>query len=360
VKLVLTNNIIYAQAIGAPTAKGGAERFQWLLARALTSTGWSVVVGVRDVVLPGHEEVIDGVRFVGMQPGTFARSWSKFLKTEKPDWFFWRGSDPLWGALLLIAKAKGVRGIFSAAFDTDVQPRIALFRRKRWWPLYAWGLNAADRIFVQHGAQFSDLGHKLKPKAKVLPGLVLSPEKVKARSERGNYIVWVAVLRYHKRPDLLIDIARATPELRYVVCGSRTTFCTTVEYSDKILSDLNSLPNVEYLGGVSHEKTLATIAGAVALLSTSEQEGFPNVFLEAWSAGTPVISLKIDPDSVIQERGLGFVSGSVDRAVSDIRGLVKSPESFDAISDRARKYVQEVHGPMAVAKLFNRAVLDVK
>jgi len=360
VKIVLTNNIIYAQAIGAPTAKGGAERFQWLLARALTDTGWSVVVGVRDVVLPGHERVIDGVRFVGMQPGTFVRSWSKFLKTEKPDWFFWRGSDPLWGALLFIAKTKGVRGIFSAAFDTDVQPRIALFRRRHWWPLYAWGLSAADRIFVQHGAQFSDLGNNLKTKAKILPGLVLIPGKVKPRSERGNYIVWVAVLRYHKRPDLLIEIARATPELRYVVCGGRTTFGTPAEFSDKILSNLKSLPNVEYLGDVSHAQTLARIADAAALVSTSDQEGFPNVFLEAWSAGTPVISLRVDPDSIIQERGLGFVSGTVDRAVSDIRGLVASPELFDAISGRARKYVQEVHSAVAVAKLFNKAVLDVE
>ena len=34
-KIVFLNDLIYAYAIGAPSAVGGAERQQWLLARAL-------------------------------------------------------------------------------------------------------------------------------------------------------------------------------------------------------------------------------------------------------------------------------------------------------------------------------------
>src|SRR6185295_14822550 len=132
----IANSIVYRYAIGAPDAMGGAERFQWLLGRALMTAGWLVVVGVRDGIAPGEEQVVDGVRFVGMMRGNFVLAWWKFLSDQKPDWWFWRASDPLWPILLLVAKIKRVRSAFSAAYDTDVIPRIALFRRKRWWPLY--------------------------------------------------------------------------------------------------------------------------------------------------------------------------------------------------------------------------------
>src|SRR5262249_7725664 len=155
-------------AIGDPNAIGGAERAQWLLGSALARAGWSVVVGVRDHLRPQQEEVISGVRFVGMEraeQGTqFLRSWSRFLDAEKPDWCYWRGADPLWGALLVICRRRRVKGIFAAAFDRDVRPRTALTRRQYLWPLYAWGLNAVERIFVQHDHQFSELNKKFHSK----------------------------------------------------------------------------------------------------------------------------------------------------------------------------------------------------
>ncbi len=355
-KIVLANSIVYRYAVGASNAQGGAERFQWLLARALTDAGWSVVVGVRDGIAPGQEQVIDGVRFVGMKNGNFILAWWKFLDDQKPDWWFWRAADPLWAVLLSVARLRGVRTIFSAAYDTDVLPRTALFRRKRWWPLYAWGLGRVDRIFVQHSGQFQNLSTSLKAKAQVLPGLVAIPERVKARKERGDYMVWVASLRPHKRPDLLIELARRTPEIRYVVCGGKSTFGTSAEFSEKILADLRSLPNIEHLGDVPHQQALEIIASATALVSTSDMEGFPNIFLEAWASGTPVVSLKIDPDDVIREKGLGFISGSLDRAVSDVRNLLMSPSTFETISCKARAYVEATHTGPAVVRAFEKAV----
>jgi glycosyltransferase involved in cell wall biosynthesis len=358
VKIAIINSIVYRYAVGAGNAQGGAERFQWLLARALTKAGWSVVVGVRGALSPGQVEVIDGVQFVGMKRGQMIFSWWQFLDEQRPDWWFWRAADPIWGALLLVAKFKGVRSIFSAAYDTDVSPRIALFRRRRLWPLYAWGLNAVDRIFVQHREQFRNLSSELQKKAEIIPGLVVIPERVKARAERGGYIVWVASLRPHKRPDLLIELARITPEIHYVVCGGRSTFGTPPEFSEKISNRLSSLSNIEHLGEVPHSRVLDIIANAAALVSTSDMEGFPNIFLEAWASGTPVVSLCIDPDDLIKKKGLGFVSRSVERAASDVRNLLKSPETFETISRNARIHIEQVHSGAAVVTAFNIAVLN--
>ena len=65
-KIALVNDIAYQYATGDPAAVGGAERYQWLLARGLAEHGWSPVVGVRFALEPGQRVSIDGVQFVGI------------------------------------------------------------------------------------------------------------------------------------------------------------------------------------------------------------------------------------------------------------------------------------------------------
>ena len=354
-KIVLTDETAYGYALDSTSATGNGK-WQCLLARALTKAGWSVVVGVREQLSPGQEESVGGIRFVGMEKGSLIKAWSKLLTKERPDWWYWQGSDPLWGAMLLVAKAKGVRGIFSTSFDSDVLPRQALTRRQRWWPLYAWGLRSVERIFVQHSGQMSALNQRLRAKTEIVPGLVPLSEVVKSRAQRGNYVAWVAVIRQPKRPDLLIEMARKTPDLRYIVCGGTTKHRSPAGYGERFVEELKSLPNVDYLGQVPPAKAQEIIANAAVLLCTSDQEGFPNTFLESWSAGTPVVSLMIDPGGVIRERGLGMVSDTVERAIADVRSLVNSSETFESVSTRARTYIEEVHSDAAVIKVFNKSI----
>ena len=52
-KIAFANDTIYGYASGASVV-GGAERQQWLLARALAATGWSVTVGVHEALEAGE------------------------------------------------------------------------------------------------------------------------------------------------------------------------------------------------------------------------------------------------------------------------------------------------------------------
>ena len=356
--------MVYGYASRDPDANGGLERLEWLLARALAEAGWSVAIAVPERLCAGQEEIIDGVRFVGMGPASGARrymaAWAEFLEAEAPDWWYWQGADPLWCALLRKAREKGVRTMFSAAFDTDVLPRRALTRRRWLWPLYAWGLHSVDRIFVQHSGQLHSLSPCLQAKAEVLPGVVTLRSNVRARAMRGDYVAWVAVVRRPKRPDLLIEMARMAPDVRFVVCGGTSTHRTPEGYSERMVYEMAKLPNVDYLGHVDPTRTLEIIGNAVALLSTSDGEGFPSTFLEAWAAGTPVVSLEIDPGGVIKEKGLGFVSGTLEQAAADVRTLLRSMEIFESVSERVRSHVANMHCSEAVGKVFDRCVREAK
>ena len=141
-----------------------------------------------------------------------------------------------------------------------------------------------------------------------------------------------------------------------MVCGGPTTFASPPGYGDRIVSALRSLPNVEYLGAVAPQTSRRLIAEAALFLSTSDAEGFPNTFLEAWTSGTPVVSLHIDPDRIIERHQLGAVPGSVEAAADAIAALLNSPQRRDDMGSRARRYVAEAHGDAAVAAIFERAL----
>jgi len=123
------------------------------------------------------------------------------------------------------------------------------------------------------------------------------------------------------------------------------------------VDNLKALPNVDYRGRVSPDEAMKIIADAAIFLSTSEEEGFPNTFTQAWSAGTPVISLTVDPGELIDRIGMGTVAQSIDDAVARIHALMQSPERRDEIAHRARAFIEENHSATRVVKLFEEALV---
>jgi glycosyltransferase involved in cell wall biosynthesis len=359
-KIVFLEDGIHAYASGATEAVGGAERQQWYLAKALAAIGWNVVVGVREPLNPGERRSIEGVAFAGIDRGQILRAWSRFLTSEHPDWWYWRSASHLYGPTVALAKLAGVRTIFSAAFDRDVQPSRALSWRRRWWPLYACGLSLTDRIFVQHANQLAGLRPGWRSKARVIRSMASASSDTRSHFDREKYVAWVAMLRQPKRPDILVDIARRISNVHFVVCGAPTPHRSPGGYGERIVRALKTLRNVEFLGQVSSDRSRQIIGRAALLLSTSDEEGFPNTFLEAWADGTPVVSLSIDPENIIEEKGLGVVSRTVAGAVRDIPKLLSATERREDISARAQRHVAEFHSEEAVMTAFRCAIEGVR
>jgi hypothetical protein len=115
---------------------------------------------------------------------------------------------------------------------------------------------------------------------------------------------------------------------------------------------LARLPNVDYLGQVTPSAASEVIANAAALLCTSDGEGFPNTFLEAWANGTSVVSLTVDPDQILTRFQLGCLSLDIEKAVGDLTRLVGSNQQREEILDRARDYVNQHHRIGLVSMVF--------
>jgi len=129
-----------------------------------------------------------------------------------------------------------------------------------------------------------------------------------------------------------------------------------IGFGERVVKDLERLPNVDFMGQVPPEKAHEIIANAAVLLSTSDGEGFPNTFLQAWASGTPVVSLKIDPNHVIERYRLGAVSGSVESIVAEIRALIGAPARREEIAGRALRYVETAHSDAVVVAAFESAI----
>lgn len=356
-KIVFLNDHVYEYAVGAKNATGGLERNIWILSRILATAGWIVQVGVRGVLREKERKIIEGVEYIGVgqgpsRYGKVLAEWYRFLSSERPDWLFWAGASHLWGPLVEIARVLGVGTIFHTCVDADAQPSRGVFPRSGLWPLYAWGLWRTDRIFVQHTGQLHMLHARLRSKSCILPKIGLFPAAVTPHARRKKYVAWVGMLREHKRPDHLVAIAREAPDTQFVVCGGVTEYQTRSGYGERVIEALNKLPNVDCRGRVAPQEAEEVIANAAMLLCTSDEEGFPNTFMQAWASGTPVVTMKVDPDKIIETEGLGRVSGTTEQSIGVIRELMDSVELRQEMGEKAWRYVSEHHGVAAVLEIF--------
>lgn len=153
-----------------------------------------------------------------------------------------------------------------------------------------------------------------------------------------NYVLWVG--RYddfHKRPRLLIELARKCPELRFEMVANQ---------KDPIIEReiRSTLPdNVQLVDFVPVDQMPMKIGNSRLLVSTGsgKYEGFPNVILEAAASGTPVVSLE-DFDGFIEQSQCGRVShGNVDQMCIQLRELWNSEVEWMACAQSGQDFVRD-------------------
>jgi len=72
---------------------------------------------------------------------------------------------------------------------------------------------------------------------------------------------------------------------------------------------------------------------------TSEYEGFPNTFLQAWSNNVPVIST-VDPSDVIKEYKLGLVVNTEAELLAATNTLLSDNSLYDEIQKNIKQYFE--------------------
>jgi glycosyltransferase involved in cell wall biosynthesis len=118
------------------------------------------------------------------------------------------------------------------------------------------------------------------------------------------------------------------------------------KHQRRLAPRLEGAKNLRYLGEMPIDEVNRILAESHILVNTSDYEGFPNTFVQAWFREVPVVSLHVDPDDILKREGLGFHSGDFETLVRDTRRLIEDTDLRTHMGRRARAYAVENHSLM--------------
>ncbi len=330
---------------------GGTERQMVLVARALARRGHAVTCIVREE--PGLADPELRLAVFRPRPGlprgigriADVRRLRRAAGEPAPDVFLSQGAGRQAVDVSLLARATGRPALFRGGHDDDFLWQT--IHRGAWGRfLFRRSLRRASVVIAQTERQ-RDLARAFAGvEATVIPDAVAPPPEV---PPPGDGVLWVGMLRPEKRPGWLLDLARALPRARFtVVGGAPAPGLPGAAEAAAFLREAASRPNVTCAGFQPPDAVAPFYDRAAVVINTSTGEGFPNVFLEAWARGRPVVTGGVDPDGVIARHGLGVCAEGREAMAEALGRLLEDAPRRRALGANARRYVETHHavGPV--------------
>ncbi|MFC6835095.1 glycosyltransferase family 4 protein [Halomarina ordinaria] len=343
-------------------ASGGAERQQHLIASELRERGYDVSVIVGDFGQPERYEV-DGFDLWKGCPTDVAGpremlnrvyQLRKTMKAVDADVYYVRGGPRLHFVTLLLAKSLGKDRLFCIANDSDVDPEYLERRYGRaFTKLYLRSIGETEYLVAQTERQRARIREQVGVDPTVIPnGYDLPPRSELLEQDDREYVLWIGTSdRDKKKPLRLLELADSLPEEEFVMVCQQ-------ESSDAFYAELAGIvedrPNMEFVPGVAPDAIHDYYREASLLVNTSDYEGFPNTFLEAWRYAVPVVSQRFSLD--VFEEGIGIESGSMKRLVEDVGRLQRDVDERREMGERARAYVEEHYQLEAVVDRYEEVL----
>lgn len=342
---------------GATGHAGGVEHQTTMTARWLARRGHAVslivwnegqpeeieIEGVRVISLCRREDGIRGVRFLHPRWTSLTRA----LRRADADVYYQNCGEYVTGQVAMWCRRNRRPFVYSVASDPECDPALPMLTHARERVLFRYGLRRAACRIVQTRRQQRMLRDGFGLDSTVLhmpcpgPGdLEYVPPEPPTGAD-GARFVWAGRISPEKRLDILLDVAAALPAVRFDVAGGPGEGDRSAE---PLLARARAMPNVRLLGRVARDQIPAVYRGASGLICTSAYEGFPNTFLEAWSHGIPVLST-VDPDDLVQEKGLGAIARTAPDFVAAISRWLESPGTWARMSASARSHYLARHRP---------------
>lgn len=339
---------------------GGSEVQQMLLAKALQRLGYKITFIVGDYG-QNDFEIVDGIEIVKFS-FRFRKSlgWEAvklilIMKKIKADIYILQVHHTFLFMMALYRKLFGGRLVKIMAIDSECRKKDLLSVKNIYIKIlnmiYLLSLKFVDCIIFQTEYQEKCALEELGLRGYIVPNPVDSRDEnivtVSNELKRDIDILWVGTCLRRKRPSLFLDIAESMPEFGFtMIVAARND----IRFNEEVASRARRLPNVDYKGFVPYHETSAYFGRAKILVNTSMLEGFPNIFLQAWQAGIPVVSLDINPDDIIRRYGLGRISKTVDQLKRDVRELLNNNALREEIGKNSKKYILEHHHPDVIAR----------
>jgi glycosyltransferase involved in cell wall biosynthesis len=240
------------------------------------------------------------------------------------------------------------RFVLRIVSDANCIPGKQLIRYWRDRKLYEYGLRRAHLVAAQTDYQQQLLKTHYGVES-VLVNMAVEPSRAATPPRKDIDVLWVSNLRHVKRPDRVMELAKLLPHIRFTMVGGAVR--GEEEYYAGIEAQARALSNVEFLGGIPYADVGDYFDRAKLFLNTSDVEGFPNTFLQAWIRSIPVVTL-FDPDRLVRERGLGIAVDSLPEMAEALNALMSDESRRNDLGRRSGEFCSASYSAEQVAARY--------
>jgi glycosyltransferase involved in cell wall biosynthesis len=357
----LSNLAVLAPEVD-PSGAAGEPLQHTLLATALARRGHRVSMIVADHGQP------DGAIWEGVQTfKAYARSaglpvlrffhprwtglWSALSRADA-DVYYASCAGGLVGQVAMFCARRGKRFVFRAASNADCMPNAMIsigrwYRRDKW--LYERGLSHAASVLVQSARQQELMRQNFGLESSIAGLIVPACHSELPFRERDIDALWVSNMRSVKRPDVVLDVADRLPQLSFHMAGGTVTGAE--RFFAMVQTQAATRRNVTFHGPVPHRDVSTLYSRARVFVNTSDVEGFPNTYLQAWASGTPVVAF-FDPDGVIARERLGATVRRADEMAEAVQRLTSNESEWNAARARCLAFIERHYGEDVVLQPY--------
>jgi glycosyltransferase involved in cell wall biosynthesis len=283
-------------------------------------------------------------------------AWWKVLGSLDADLYVMQGASPQVAYVRLASAILRRKFIYGVASDQDVHGGNETTQGV-WGRRFEWGLRHADAIVCQHGEQIMQVRRRYGRGAELIRSFC-PVEVVQGGAMPRTFILWMARLDDWKQPSLFVDLAERFPHEMFLMVGPPSD--TNPNALAELGGRMGALPNFRFEPGVPFEETSALFAQAKLFVNTSRGEGFPNTFLQAAVAGTPIISWSVNPDGLLTRYQMGICANG-DQATFEqaLRDLCGDVEFRVRMGENGRKYVARQHAAAPIGGQYADLLLGL-
>lgn len=165
-------------------------------------------------------------------------------------------------------------------------------------------------------------------------------------------IVWIANFKRLKQPQLFIKLAEEfqyNSDVKFIMIGKSGN----TKWDKILLNRISCVRNIEYLGKLPIDEVNRILSISHIFVNTSEYEGFPNTYIQAWMRKVPVVALKVDPDGYIKKYKIGFLSNSFEQMIIDVNSLIENDELRNEMGNKSMIIAHKNFTVSNIWKLIN-------
>ncbi len=289
----------------------------------------------------------------------FVKLWRQ-VKKINADIYIQRTAGLETGEVALFCKLNHKKFIYMTAHDEDVigtkpswmQGGLVGFVR---WRLFKLGLKIADLIIVQHESQKEVLKEVYGKDGIIRQSAHYIPESIPLNKD---FILWVARGEDWKQPFLFIELVKFFPGEKFVmICPPTNDF----KFFNEIKGKAMGLPNLEFIEFLPSDKFDSYFLNAKIYVNTSKSEGFPNTFIQALKGKTPVLSLNVNPNGMLEKYGIGrCANGDFEKLKNDLKEILGDKELLHVMAEKAYAYAKENHDIMKIIEDDKKLILNLE